>query len=647
MVITGAAALLACSSGSDDVGASADGGADQSDAGSDAAVADTGPPPPPEFCEGTVAHLHEPLGPKLLTFPDDAYTVEDPASPTGLRLKVDESVAPWVLDISELIRPNLLSMGRLSGFGTGAGVVLRFDGPVSPLPSGAMTATSDAAMWWDLGTTPATRVPFTAQLQADGQTTIAYPLRPMRPGTRHAFVVTRQHPTAEGGCIAPAPVTRGLLTGVAADVRLERLLPRYAELLERTGLAADDISAAVVFTTHDDTQVFDGVVEDIAGRTYAWDEAPQCAEEGGYNVCETAFVALDYRNDRIIDGMATPTEWTIPVTLWLPSGGTGPAPVLMVGHGINANRYHASAVAKHMDGLGFAIVAADALHHGEHPTALGGDPGDDAIRFLGVDLEAFTIDLFATRGNFNQTVIDRLQLAKLLAGAPDVDGDGDPDLNPERVGYFGISLGGLLGPGLMALTDDIEAGILTVAGGGLLNFALDSVQFSTFKPFVISLIGSEEEFDRLLAVIQSAVDAADPSTWARRVLMNRRPGVERVPSLLFNVALPDDTVPPSTGRDLARALEIPHVPPVVETVELLVVSESAPVEGNIADGEATAGFFQLDRVGAENVKPASHDGVPFSPEAVLQARRFLSTWLETSVGTIVDPYAELSTPPLP
>ena len=105
-------------------------------------------------------------------------------------------------------------------------------------------------------------------------------------------------------------------------------------------------------------------------------------------------------------------------------------------------------------------------------------------------------------------------------------------------------------------------------------------------------------------------------------------------------------MPPATSRALARALGIPHIPPVLDPVELIPLETSAPVSNNVSDGFVTAGFFQFDRVTREGeTVPATHDNTPFSEEGTEQAVRFLETWL-AGEAEIIDPYELLETPPL-
>jgi hypothetical protein len=95
---------------------------------------------------------------------------------------------------------------------------------------------------------------------------------------------------------------------------------------------------------------------------------------------------------------------------------------------------------------------------------------------------------------------------------------------------------------------------------------------------------------------------------------------------------------------LARALGIPHLAPVVQRVELIDVIESGPVEGNWADGERTAAFFQFDRVTIDDrVREATHVDSAKCDETAHMIRTFFGAWADGEVPVIDDPFIALGT----
>ncbi|MCB9508137.1 MAG: hypothetical protein H6698_02915 [Myxococcales bacterium] len=623
------------------------GGGDTDAAGADAAEdapADLGPPP--DWCEGPTVVLYDPVeSTELLAFPDDVFTVEDPNSPTGRRVRVDAESAPWVAQVPALLSSVANDMGVLSGFAANGAVVLRFSDAVSGVPSGEFDSVdSDAVMLFDLSTTPPSRVPFEAELGDAGRHVVLWPLQALTLGASHAVVITRSLTDATGGCVGPSQVTRDLLTR-ATDGRLAAASERVLSVLPEVGVGVADVAAAFTFTVHNDLGPVIDAAASISADDYAWDAAPSCsAAAPAARTCELRFTANDYRDDRYVSDPDVDGTWSLPVTVWLPENAGPTTPVIVFGHGINDRRGSGRAVADLVRPLGIAVIAADAMRHGDHPTASTNPGALPALDFLGISITPLGIDPLSLRGNFDQTILDRLQLVAALHADPDLDGDGIADVDPTRIGYFGISLGGMLGSGFAALSEDVSAVVLSVAGGRLLKFATDTSMVSSFLPLLTNLIGSEELFQRLIPVAQCLVDPSDPATFGARILFDR-PFGDTPPNLLFPVSTWDETVPPATGRALARAIGLPQAGPLFYDVEVIDAIE-APVSENMTEG-TTAAYFQFDRVTERaGVVPSSHGNTPLGTEGALQASRFFETWLSGGVAVVIDPYEELATPPL-
>ena len=199
-----------------------------------------------------------------------------------------------------------------------------------------------------------------------------------------------------------------------------------------------------------------------------------------------------------------------------------------------------------------------------------------------------------------------------------------------------------MGAQLMA-NSPFKAGILAEGGGDLPVFTTDTTTVDALDDLLEFVVGPPEVFDRLLPVFQTAVDSADPANWATHVLRNRLDDAQ-IPDVLFPVCVEDDTVPPATAKALAHGLNIPHLAPVLDPVEMLDVQEG-PLKANLPSG-ATGAYFQFDRVTVNGtVVPADHGNLPNSPEAIWMIQHFLNTHLNGQTE-IVEPYGELGTPPL-
>jgi hypothetical protein len=195
-------------------------------------------------------------------------------------------------------------------------------------------------------------------------------------------------------------------------------------------------------------------------------------------------------------------------TLFLPAG-TPPAggwPTAIFGHGFTDSKDGAPwAVASSLAHAGIATIAINVVGHGGG--ALGtytvGLAGGGSVTLpsggRGIDQDGNgTIDstegvsavgaqsLIGNRDGLRQTVIDLMQLVKVLQGGVDVNGDGTPDLSTSRIYYAGQSFGGIYGVQLLGLDRDIRAGVPNVPGGPIIEIARLS---PSFRPLVgISLI---------------------------------------------------------------------------------------------------------------------------------------------------------------
>jgi hypothetical protein len=177
--------------------------------------------------------------------------------------------------------------------------------------------------------------------------------------------------------------------------------------------------------------------------------------------------------------------------LYLPSGPmpTGGWPVAIFGRPNSAYKEDPSlSVASSMAVRGIATLAINAVGHGFGPRStltvsqsVGGpvtfsaggrgidQDGDGVIGGSeGLSTAAPRDVLFFTDG-IRQTAADLMQLVRVIQVGIDVDGDGQHDLSPSRIFYFGQSFGANYGTVFLAVEPSVRAGVLTVAGDPLAN----------------------------------------------------------------------------------------------------------------------------------------------------------------------------------
>lgn len=133
-----------------------------------------------------------------------------------------------------------------------------------------------------------------------------------------------------------------------------------------------------------------------------------------------------------------------------------------------------------------------------------------------------------TLAGIRQTVLDCRAAAAWLAARPDVDAD--------RLGLVGTSLGSIVGANVAAAEPRLKNVCLLLPGGGLVDAFYDH---PAAKPYtgVIDLLGGKDGLRRLIA-------PADPLTYAPQL---------RQRNLLMVAASRDDVLPPSAAKALWEA----------------------------------------------------------------------------------------------
>jgi len=320
--------------------------------------------------------------------------------------------------------------------------------------------------------------------------------------------------------------------------------------------------------------------------------------------------------DRHIPQVATraplpsPTvEDEVHVTLFVPEGSRPAAgwPVALFGHGFTNDRHVITpAVAGALARAGFATIAINVVGHGAGPDGTltilpaGGAPvvtlpsggrgldlDEDGKVGLseGVGTRPGTpLQPLSSRDGLKQTVADLIQLVRAIRRGVDVDGDGQVDLDRERIYYVGQSFGGIYGTLLMAVEPRVRAGVMNVAGGPIVEIAR---QAPAFRPAVITalqvrnpaLMNGEKDFVEAIplpgepAVKEPPAGALEIQDYFDRVewlgqsanpvafapYLTRAPLDGRARAVLYQWAVGDRTVPNPTTESLLRAGDLLRV----------------------------------------------------------------------------------------
>jgi dienelactone hydrolase len=145
-------------------------------------------------------------------------------------------------------------------------------------------------------------------------------------------------------------------------------------------------------------------------------------------------------------------DGTVPGIVWTPEAGTGPRPLVLVGHGGTGHKrmpYVLSLARRLVRHKGYAVAAIDGPGHGDRPapTAPSDEPAGAGIR------QTFMDDIAAAADGMTADWTTTLSELRAL------DGVGDGPL-----GYWGLSMGTMLGAPFVAATPEVRCAVLGLMG---------------------------------------------------------------------------------------------------------------------------------------------------------------------------------------
>jgi hypothetical protein len=681
--------LLACLS-APAACSSSDGGGDAGDAADDAA-------PfaglcPPSRVDGAPVAMFGPLSSmadRWTPIPSNVWTVPDAMTPTGLRLQGEFTAFDSAFEL-------------LDGFGLTGPIVDPFSGVLDPATLEGTAGASAVPRFFlldvqDLGAPSAADfaarlVPVERTVAQEG-TALVFPFRrllalrslaPLRPKHRYAMIATSCIADPEGRGMRADDAFAALRDGEELDPRLEAtradVEPVLAYLEDpAVGLDRGSVALATVFTTQSIYEDQVAMAEDVLGapaseltvmRTYAATDGagninpdlladyPGLAaklaelplEEYHFDAIGTivvgTFSAPAYLTEESLlnrDAAGRPTalrQDTLEFLAVLPAedpahGIAPPYRTVVYQHAFTTCKETMLAAADTFARFGIALVGIDMIMHGSrHVDGPGG---------CTLDTNAFfdTTNFVRTADRVRQSVSDILAFVRALHdGAPldalpAPDGDGIPELDVTRLAFAGQSMGASIGMNAMSLTPLLGAGVINVGGGVFTNLMLAGLvadqNHMTLPDLALTQIA-------MALGAQTCAEKADPVHYAMRLLDDplavdgASVGAKQI---LYQEAVDETVLPNISTEYTARAMGIPLAEPIVEPIEGLATVAS-PVEGNLPDG-GTAALFQY--VGAVHEFLLSADANPaLMRGGQLQAAIFLSTYLATGTGVIVDPF---------
>jgi hypothetical protein len=549
----------------------------------DAGAVDAGPAPDWRECD--------PIVPTAcgLPFPNDVYTTPDAESATGLRVRFTGRAVP------RLTR-TLAPFHALDGFSPASSPMTHMPGATSdglPGPLEIARSLDDASPTVIVDLASGERVAHFAELDLayDDDAERVLLLRPassLRAGGRYAVAI-RGVVDASGEVLPASPVFAALRDGAETDdpaVTERRAIydALFADL-ESAGVARGSLQIAWSFTV--------GSRESITGRLVSMrDQALAMAGEDGPPY---AIEAVEVRPDTD-ESIALRVRGTVDIPLFMTRADPGgtlrlaadgrPAAdgVVTVPFWMLVPRSAASAPGQLLQwghgllGSGEEIFHFEALHAFAHEHRYvvfavdwAGMASEDLGHIAGVAIGGDMGEFATVTDRLEQGILNALVAARAMRGAIAVDARielaGVSPIDRSRPTVFvGQSQGGIFGATYLALSTDVERGVLLVPGQAYsLLLQRNRGGWDQFSPLFEQSYGPLD-IQRCLALMQMLWDRAEPSGYTSYLRTDR---IEGTPAheVLMVVAINDHQVTTLGAHAMARSIgDVPNLAPANRAV---------------------------------------------------------------------------------
>ncbi len=586
-------------------------------------------------------------------FPSNLWTIADPSTPTGLRVKFGAetlpvhrevgAVDPAIVADSDGFSPGQAPMTHLPG-ATVTGLPTQHDIDAS-LDAGSPTILLDVER--------GQLVPHFAELDMtaadDGDR--AFLIRPvvrLRDGARY-IVAIRGVVDGEGEPLAPTDGFRALRDDIAtADGRIEGRRALYDDLfaqLDDVGVGREDLQIAWDYTTASTADHVSRLLHmrDVAldlvgeqGPTYVVDEVvddpnPMIRRriEGRFTV--PLFLDSPDPGGGLVygdDGLpAVQGEAEYPFIVQIPiSAVGGSAGLLQNGHGLLGSRYEGrdGCFAAMGEQGTYVTVAVDmiGMASADEPTAVAALIEDPLVFRPFVDRQL--------QGMVNQLLVMRMMSGRFTAEP--LLTELDVTIDPTRRFYRGDSQGGIMGTTYMAVSTDVERGLLGEPGAPYNLLLSRSVDFEPFFNFFRVAYGSQREIQIMLGLLQMLWDRIEPTGFLPFVTTDPLPNTppHRV---LLHAAVGDHQVTPLGAHLIARAIGARLLEPAARDVWGIEHAEgqvdgSALVEFDFGELVPPLPDSNAPTTADESTDP--HDWVCLQQPSVDQGIAFFETGIVTN-----------------
>ena len=531
----------------------------------------------------------------MLPWPSTFFLTRDSRTPTGYRVDYPAEKLLPVSATGTKLAPARYNV--LDGFSVGSQPIVYFAEGLSSdgLPTRDRLAESvtDSSLIAIIEYDSGTRVPLFAELDANAKQVvpglIIRPQRPLKFNTRHVVVLRKGLRAADGSLLqAPAPFARirddrgtSSETLRAEGERLQQVLA----FLDKQNIPRAEVVLAWDFHTSS-REAVTGNLGRMVTRGLARLGAGGPAYSGlivrNQDPTETdllrqidgtmevpSFLASDADDAWLkVDGDGRPVYRGMqkaPFHVHIPrcaEQATGPLPVLVFGHGLFGDtRTMASSYHKKLH---------NRLCMVEVNTPWWGLSSAD-VPFIASDVVTNWTNLPRVTDRVQQAQLNMHTLVELMSEGsaflndPALQVGGKPVTDGKQLYYLGISNGGIQGVAFAALNKRIERYVFNVPGGWWSMMLERSSDFKLLAMLLEKVY--PDPLDRLLliAMSQHLWDYTDPIAFADHLIGSPLPG-HAAKRIAVQEGRHDDQVPNISTRAVVRAIGLPALRPVVESV---------------------------------------------------------------------------------
>lgn len=525
--------------------------------------------------------------------------------PNNLRLRADGGVDYESLkkQTMVLLHPffDLTASNRMKGFSTIAPVYFRFSDVIDPttLPADEAASVADDAALLLINIDPASssyenRIPYRWKYSERGEGkyigTNYLAIAPLagfalRPDTTYGVLISKSLKDAAGNSLQRSHNLSLMLAESAPDENAAKAYETHQPLRDYLKSHPQfDAQGATLFTTGNPRVVMPKLrqvviaqpVPQLRDMTETYAEGKYCQIKGYYDAPNfqqgaPPYLAPGQGGDIVFDENSLPVIQrleSIRFHLTIPDGPM-PAegwPILLYAHGTGGSYlsytstgFHKLLATKSDDGSNaprFAMVGIDQVFHGHRKP----EGNVSIFQWFNSLNPVEAISTMLQGGVDNVSLLRAMKSLKLESGVDSaLQSHCEFKVDSSRVYYMGHSQGAFTGAPFLNVSPEIKGAVFSGARGHLSLGFVDRVRGASMKE-IIELAFQErtDVFHPLLAVLQHALDPADPLNYAREII--RGSNDEKPPTHFFLVGGINDSYAPMAGIEaLAIGLGTPLV----------------------------------------------------------------------------------------